>query len=130
VQVTPLQLLLVGCGGFLGSVLRFALAAALSGPSAALGFPLGTLAVNLIGCAAIGVVLGLADARQLLSADARAFAAVGVLGGFTTFSAFGYETFALLREGAAGRAAANVALQVLLGLLCVWAGYAASGARP
>lgn len=55
-------------------------------------FPWGTLAVNLAGCLAIGVVMGLVRERQLLSPEARTVLVVGFLGGFTTFSAFGYET--------------------------------------
>ena len=121
--------LLVGAGGLIGSVLRYwvSSAAQRSLPAA---FPFGTLAVNLIGCAAVGALAGWLSARETPSTELRLFAAVGVLGGFTTFSAFGWETVALLREGAAQRAFANVALHLVLGLGAVWAGYTAvSGAR-
>jgi CrcB protein len=59
----------------------------------------------------------------VLSGEARAFLMIGVLGGFTTFSTFGYETFQLLRDGQALPAAANVVSQVVLGVAMVWAGY-------
>src|SRR6187401_821426 len=91
-------------------------------------FPLGTLAVNVLGCFAIGVLGGVADARHLLSAELRLLLAVGVLGGFTTFSSFAYETHALARDAEPWRAVANVAASVVLGLAACWAGYAL--ARP
>jgi CrcB protein len=92
-------------------------------------FPLGTLAVNLVGCLCIGLLTGLADARQVLAAEARAFLLIGVLGAFTTFSTFGHETFVLMREGEPMRVLANVAGHVILGLGCVWAGYAVGTIR-
>jgi len=87
-------------------------------------FPYGTLAVNMLGCLLIGVGVGLVDARQLFGPDIRLFMLIGVLGGFTTYSTFGYETFALLRDGDFLRALANVGIHVVLGLALVWAGYA------
>jgi CrcB protein len=81
--------------------------------------------VNVAGCLLIGAAAAAADTRQLLSPEARLFLMVGVLGGFTTFSTFGYETLALARDGEALRAAANVITHVVLGLAAVWAGYAA-----
>ena len=120
---------LVGCGGFLGAVLRYALSGFVHRQLAFTTFPVGTLAVNLAGCLAIGVLAGLADARQLLGPELRAFAMIGLLGGFTTFSSFGFETFALLRDGEHARAALNVVLQVLLGLAGVWLGYALVASR-
>jgi fluoride exporter len=115
--------MLVGVGGMLGSMLRYALTLWIQRrwPTAPLMYA--TLAVNLIGCAAIGALAGWLLARETASAELRIFAGVGVLGGFTTFSAFGYETFALVRDGDPLRALANVALQVLLGLGAVWTGY-------
>ena len=112
---------LVALGGMLGSVLRYwgtGLVHRLYGGT----FPLGTLTVNTLGCFAIGAVLSLLEDRQVLSPEARVFLAVGVLGGFTTFSAFGYETLELMRRGAPTFALANVASNVGLGLLAVWFG--------
>lgn len=116
----------VGVGGFVGSLVRYWLSGAvyLLVPSPRL--PWGTLAVNVLGCFAIGLLGGLADTRGALTATGRLFLLIGVLGGFTTFSTFGYETLALLREQAVARAALNVALQLALGLTAAWAGLATS----
>jgi CrcB protein len=88
--------------------------------------PWGTLVVNVAGCFAIGLLGGLADTRGVLTASARLFLLIGVLGGFTTFSTFGYETLGLLREQALARAFLNVGLQLALGLGAAWAGLALS----
>ena len=109
------DLLLIGAGGFIGSVARYLLGGAVERLLAAAKFPFGTLTVNILGCFLIGVVGG-------LSGTARLFFIVGVLGGFTTFSSFGNETFALLRGGEPLKAFGNVALQVIVGLLAVWLG--------
>jgi len=117
---------LVGAGGFVGSVLRFWVSGAVYALSAAPRLPWGTLAVNVAGCFAIGLLGGLADSRGLLTASARLFLLIGLLGGFTTFSTFGYETLALLREQALARAFLNVGLQLTLGVTAAWVGLAAS----
>jgi CrcB protein len=83
-------------------------------------FPFGTLVVNLAGCAAIGFLSQLAESRGLFTGEMRVLIFVGILGGFTTFSAFGNETINLWREGANAIAAANVAAQVVLCLGAVW----------
>ncbi len=79
--------------------------------------------VNVVGCFVIGVLGGLGDSRQLIGTELRLFLFIGILGGFTTFSAFGYETLALVREADASRAVLNVVLHVVAGLLAVWIGY-------
>lgn len=114
--------LLVGAGGFLGSVCRYTLSSFVQHLTPSTGFPFGTLTVNLLGCFVIGVVAGLAEARSVVSEETRVFLVVGVLGGFTTFSAFGNETWNLFRDGASGLALANIAAQVVFGLGCVWCG--------
>lgn len=86
------------------------------------GFPSGTLAVNLIGCLAIGLLAYLIDSRGAAGPATRAFLLVGVLGGFTTFSAFGNETLNLIRDGETALAGANILANVVLGLGAVWAG--------
>lgn len=118
-----LQVLAIGFGGFLGTIARFGLSGLvhkLFGSS----FPCGTLAVNLLGCLGIGIVMYLIEDRSMLGPTARLFLSIGVLGGFTTFSSFGYETVELLREGDYGSAAINVSANVILGLGAVWAGRA------
>jgi CrcB protein len=118
------RLLWVGLGGFAGSVLRYLVSGWAQQASKSIAFPWGTLAVNVAGCLVIGGLSYLADTRGLLHAEARLFLIVGVLGGFTTFSAFGNETMNLLRDGENLLAAANVGANVLLCLASVWAGRA------
>ena len=116
--------LLAGLGGFLGSVGRYALSGAVQSMLPASRFPWGTLAVNVAGCFAIGILGGLAEHRALLTAEARVFLMIGLLGGFTTFSSFGFETLALLRDGQFLGASSNVIAQMLLCLLAAWLGLA------
>ena len=91
----PVQMLLVGCGGFVGAVLRFLLSSWTHRISGVEQFPVGTLAVNVTGCLAIGLIAGLAETRDFLHPEARLVIVVGLLGGFTTYSAFAYDTLAL-----------------------------------
>jgi CrcB protein len=116
------QLLWVGFGGFLGSIGRFVMAGAFNRFSPALGFPVGTLTVNILGCFLIGLLNGLAETRSLLGPDIRIFLFIGVLGGFTTYSTFGFESLALLKDGAILKTSTNIFLHVLLGLSAVWIG--------
>lgn len=115
--------LLVGFGGFIGSVFRYALGAYLLPLTAEQKFPYSTFAVNVVGCLIVGILAGLAEKHQLFGPGARLFLFTGLLGGFTTFSAFGLETLFLLRRGDAGVAALYVVASVLLGLLAVWVGF-------
>ena len=109
-------------GGGLGAVMRFALGSWVLA-RAGDGFPWGTLAVNWVGCLAIGVAAALFAALPH-GPGVRLFLVTGVLGGFTTFSTFGHETMALLRDGERLAAAGNVGLQLFVGLGCAWGGYA------
>ena len=118
-----IKLLLIGAGGFLGSILRYLISGSVQAASQSIAFPYGTLAVNVIGCFCIGFLSELADSRSLFSPDIRAFLIVGMLGGFTTFSAFGNETMNLLRDGEQALALMNVGAQIVLGLGAVWLGY-------
>ena len=111
--------ILVGAGGFVGTLLRYGVGGLVQRQLPLSTFPYGTAAVNLLGCPLIGALADLIDYRQVFSPEARAFGLIGLLGGFTTFSTFGYETFAMLRDAEHLRAAANVALHVILGLGCV-----------
>ena len=123
------NLALVGGGGALGAMARYGVGGLLHRNQALAGFPFGTLTVNLAGCLLIGLGSGLADARQAFTPEARLFLFVGVLGGFTTFSSFGYETIALLRDHEFLRAGLNAGLSVFLGLGLVWLGYALTSGR-
>jgi fluoride exporter len=117
------NILLVGAGGFLGSIARYLTGGVIYSWVRTPWLPWGTLVVNVLGCLIIGFLGGLAEARQVLGPEVRLFLFIGVLGGFTTFSTFGYETFALLRDGQTLQAVLNILLQLLLGLGAVWAGY-------
>jgi fluoride exporter len=116
----------VGLGGALGSMARHGVNHLVHAAGGMGRFPAATLVVNLAGCFAIGVLAGLlASGRIALRYEWREFVFVGVLGGFTTFSTFGLDTFVLARTGASAQAAANVFAQVLGGLLVLWLGYRA-----
>jgi len=121
--------LLVGSGGFAGALLRYGLSGFVHRQASLATFPHGTLVVNLLGCALIGVFAGLSESRQLFGPELRTFALIGVLGGFTTFSTFGYETFALGRDGEYLRAIVNVGAHVILGLGAVWLAYSLASSR-
>lgn len=116
--------LLIGIGGAIGAVSRHALNRAIMTPLSPGDFPMGILVINVIGSGLIGVVAGhVSGARVLLSDDMRAFLMVGILGGFTTFSSFSLDTFALIRTGHMALALANVVGQVGLSLVAVVLGY-------
>lgn len=117
------NLLLVGSGGFLGSVARYVLGGFVLHSTGAARFPYATLVVNVSGCLAIGVIAGFAERASLFTPATRLFLMTGFLGGYTTFSAFAYETVFLAREHAWASAFGNVLLQVALGLAAVVAGY-------
>ena len=117
------QVLLVGLGGCLGSISRYKLGGVFLRYASAGQFPFSTFLINVIGCLAIGMLAGLAENRDYFSSDARLFLFTGLLGGFTTFSAFGYEGLYLLRRGEIGTAACYAGLSVLLGWSAVWLGF-------
>ncbi|GMV92998.1 MAG: putative fluoride ion transporter CrcB [Candidatus Hydrogenedentota bacterium] len=117
------NVLLVGLGGFIGSAGRYLVSGWVQQMVDKPLLPFGTLAVNVIGCLLIGLLGGLAEAREIMHSNARMFVMVGMLGGFTTFSTFGYETFALGRDGESLLALANIAAQVVMGFFAVWAGF-------
>ncbi len=119
-----LRILLVGLAGLAGTLCRYWLSGVVARRYGE-AFPLATLAVNLLGCFAAGLLFHLMQERWSFDETARAAVFVGLLGGFTTFSAYGLQTFELLRAGRFGFAALNVVASNLLGLLLVFAGYAA-----
>ena len=120
------RVVLVGAGGLLGSVLRYVVSGLVQDAARDSLFPWGTLAVNVLGCLAIGVLGELAEARGAFGVETRALLMTGLLGGFTTFSAFGSETMHLLRGAERMLAAANVLANVVLGLAAVHAGRVAA----
>ena len=116
------NILLVGLGGFVGSVLRYLASGYVQQSTKSIDFPYGTLAVNVIGCFVIGFLAQLAEARGVFTSESRLFVFVGILGGFTTFSSFGNETLNLARDSQIMNALANVGANVVLGLFAVWLG--------
>ena len=114
------KLFLAGIGGFIGSTFRYAVTGFVQNWSRSIDFPYGTLAVNLIGCFAIGFLSQLAETRGVFNAETRTLIFIGVLGGFTTFSAFSNETMNLWRDGENFLAGANVAAHLVLCLGAVW----------
>jgi CrcB protein len=123
------EVLWVGFGGFVGSSLRYLVAGWVHRLPGTSTFPHGTLFVNVIGCLALGFLGGWAEHRQVLSASTRLFLMIGVLGGFTTYSTFAYETLTFAHGSDAARALANIALHIVLGLGAAWFGYAAATVR-
>ncbi|NNE44648.1 MAG: CrcB family protein [Gemmatimonadetes bacterium] len=125
----------VGAGGFLGAVLRWGVGmtggwiSRLVGASPALGLPFATLTVNVVGCFVFGLLAGFSDARGTLTEEARLFLFVGLLGGFTTYSALGFETFAMLKSADWLRAALHIGLHLVLGIGAIGVGYALGNAR-
>ena len=117
--------LLIAAGGALGSVLRYAVQGWVQRATNA-DFPAGTLAVNIIGCLLIGFLTALFTGPVLLREEYRIGLTVGILGGFTTFSTFGLETFSLASDRQYWLAALNVILSCGLGFLAVWVGYRAA----
>ena len=116
------KMLLIGLGGGAGSMLRYAVGGwvhKLSGGT----FPIGTMLINVLGCLVIGLLSGLFAGPVHIRPEYRAALMIGVLGGFTTFSTFGWETFAMANDGQFWRATLNVLLSVGLGLIAVWVGY-------
>ena len=120
------QILFVGLGGFLGSIARYKLSGLVLHHTMDWRFPLGTFLVNVAGCFIIGLLTGLSE-RHTLDANLRVLLFPGMLGGFTTFSAFSYETFFLMRRGESLIALLYVALSVIGGLIMVWLGFKLMG---
>jgi CrcB protein len=117
-----MKFVLIAVGGGVGAVLRYLVAG--WGQRLTEGsFPLGTLIVNVIGCLAIGFVATLMTGPAIVREEYRFAILVGLLGGFTTFSTFGYETFALLAERGWLQAGGNVVASNVLGLSAVWIGH-------
>lgn len=114
-------ILAIGTGSFIGGISRYLLSQFIQTkfPST---FPFGTLGVNILGCLLIGLVFGLSD-KGNMTPDWRLFLATGLIGGFTTFSAFSNETVTLLRDGQIWYASAYVTASVLLGLLATFLGF-------
>lgn len=119
------QILLVGLGGGIGSILRFT-TSVLVAKYFSSTYPLSTFIVNLIGCFLIGLLLGALDQSTQTSQNSNLLLITGFCGGFTTFSAFATDNITLLQHNNYGTALLYIALSVLFGLFAVWLGLAVS----
>ena len=118
-----LKIFLIGVGGFIGSILRYATSGFVLKIFGKPYFPYGTLVVNILGCLLVGYLIGISENRQVFNPEIRMFIFVGFLGGFTTFSTFGYEVFSFARDGQIISLLINILLHLVLGLGAVWVGY-------
>jgi fluoride exporter len=118
------KLLLIAVGGAIGTLARYATGTLLSPLMEKTLFPFGTMAVNLIGCFVIGVMNGYFEPRITIPQEYRLMILVGFLGGFTTFSSFGYETAALLRDKEYLYAGYNILVNNVVGIALAILGYA------
>lgn len=116
------QIAIVALGGAIGSVARYKLGGIVLHHAEHLDFPVSTFSVNIAGCFVIGLLAGLVEHHYLFSPSARLFLFTGLLGGFTTFSAFGYESLFLIRRNLLGMSLGYVMLSVVCGLAAVWFG--------
>lgn len=114
-------LLLVGIGGALGSILRYLTTWAV-GKYFSSSFPLATFIINILGCLLIGIIMGLLEKNQLTDASIKWLLVTGFCGGYTTFSAFGYENISLLQHGNSALAFLYIVSSVIIGLMAVWLG--------
>ena len=120
---------IVGCGGFIGAILRYSVNSLMLRSAALTVFPYGTLVVNLLGCLVIGAAVGYFELRQVLSPELRLFVFAGLLGGFTTYSTFAWDTLALAKGPGFVPALTYVSAHLIGGLAMAAAGYALI-ARP
>jgi len=123
------NVLLVGLGGFCGSILRYLLGGFVQALFKSSVFPWGTLGVNVLGCLLIGILGGLADNSAVVPPAARVFILIGLLGGFTTFSSFSYESLSLLRDRELLLTLAYVSSHLVLGIGAAFIGYGISTLR-
>ena len=114
--------ILIALAGLTGTLLRYWLSGYVARQYGET-FPWGTMTVNLIGCLVTGAVFYVTEERFLINPTVRTVILIGLLGGFTTFSSYGLQTFTLLRDGEYGLATLNVVTSNVLGLFMVWAGY-------
>jgi len=116
------RLLLIGFAGLVGTLGRYCLAGVF-GRRFGESFPIGTIVINVVGCFLAGFLFYVLQERNLVSETVRLAIMVGFLGGFTTFSAFGLQTFTLFRDGEMFLALVNLIVTNVMGLFFVWVGF-------
>ena len=122
------EILLVGAGGLIGAIGRYKLGGYILHHTGGWRFPISTFTINVVGCLLMGILAGLAE-RGRWGQEFRIFLMPGLLGGFTTFSAFGYEGMFLIQRGESHIALAYAAGSVICGLAGVWLGLKFAGAN-
>lgn len=113
--------LLVAMGGAIGATLRYGTGMLIAKPQ--MLFPWPTWWINIIGCLCAGIFFAFSQKYSFLQTEARLFLMVGILGGFTTFSSFGLETFQLLKQGAVTIALSYVISSVIVGVFMLGVGF-------
>lgn len=121
------EVLIVGFGGFAGSISRYLLQSAIVNRFTTL-LPVGTLSINLIGSLVIGLIFGLAERYHWMTQEWRLFLAIGFCGSFTTFSTFAFDNLRLIRDGNYYQLVWYIGLSLVLGIVLAWLGYVV--ARP
>ena len=116
------NMLLVGIGGFLGSIMRFLSSTYIQQFTRGFDFPYGTLTVNILGCFLFGFFSQLADTLDLFSTESRNFIFIGVLGGFTTYSTFGNDTMDFFLRNKQLPAILNIGAHIFFGFIAIWLG--------
>ena len=116
------RIALIGIAGLAGTLARYSLSGVVARRFGET-FPMGTLVVNIVGCFLAGFLFYLMQERFLINEVVRTAIMIGFLGGFTTFSSFGLQTFTLLQDGQVGLATTNVVVSNAVGLFTVWLGY-------
>jgi CrcB protein len=117
-----IKFLIVGLGGFFGSIGRYALHSIAQRLVCFSNFPVGTLTVNVVGCFLAGLGIATLQGKGILTEELRLLLVVGFLGGFTTFSAFGFETTQLFQSNQNQLAILNIMMEVVLGIFAVMLG--------
>jgi len=116
------KIILIGLAGFIATLSRYWMSDVVAKRYGET-FPMGTLVVNLIGCFLVGLLFYLLQERYLVNQTVRTVVLIGFIGGFTTFSSFGLQTFTLLQDGEFGLAVLNLIASNFVGLFLIWAGY-------
>jgi CrcB protein len=119
------EVLIVGLGGFLGSISRYLLQNAIVHRFISI-FPLGTFSINIIGSLLIGLIFGLSERYQWMTQEWRLFLAIGFMGSFTTFSTFAFDNLQLIKDGNYIQLFWYTVLSFAIGIALAWVGYSIS----
>ena len=116
------EILIVGLGGFAGSISRYLIQNAVVNRLITI-FPLGTFLINIIGSLLIGLIFGFAERYQWMTQEWRLFLAIGFCGSFTTFSTFAFDNLQMIRDGNYYQLFWYISLSLILGVAIAWLGF-------